>query len=271
MRVTSDEGYLYVMLRTNGGPSGPDWTKTSLRLALDTYDPARGATRLPEPGAATIATGAEFLIDLRGPGASFVTVVEPYEPNAAIERGPIASPPSIHDAAPRFTHLALESNRARIGRDGTRYPAITIDRGALRYGSLDPASPYFDTRTDVAVGASTGTIELRVPWALLNVTDPSSRRVLHQETEHDPPFDTIKTDGFRIYAFAVDPRRLGRKPLSRLPALDAVAPIYAWETWEVPRYRTEPKRGVATIRDALNAIPDRVVPPVESPGATDGR
>jgi hypothetical protein len=271
VRVTSDEGYVYVMLRTSGGPAGPDWTNTAFRLAIDTYDASRGATQLPEPGPASIASGAEFLVDIAGPGASFITVEAPYEPYAVVDSGPVASPVASIAATTEFVHLMFESNRERIGRDGTRYPAITVDRGALRFGSLDPTVLDFDTRSDVAVGERSGTIELRLPWTLLNVTDPSSRRVLHQETRHDPPFDTIATDGFRIYAFVLDPRRPGRKPYSRLPASDTIAPIYAWGTWETPRYRTEPKHGVAAIRDALNAIPDRIVPPVEASGDGDGR
>jgi hypothetical protein len=266
VRATSDEAYLYLLIRTEGGAPGPDWTKISFRLALDTYDPARGATRLPEPGAATIATGAEFLVDLAGPGASYVTVVAPYEPYAAIESGPIASPPSASAEATTFVPLTLESNRERFGRDGTRYPAIRVDRGALRYGSLDPASPDFDTRADVAVGREHGTIEMRLPWALLNVADPSSHRVIHQETVHDPPLDTIATDGIRIYAFAIDPQRPKRAPLSRVPAPGATAPLYTWATWEAPQYRTERKAGFERIRAAFNALPDRAVPRAAPPG-----
>jgi hypothetical protein len=271
LRVNSDEGYVYVMLRTSGGPEAPDWTKTSFRLAIDTYGTAAGAVDLPEPGAASIASGAEFLVDVAGPGKSFVTVVAPYEPYAVIDSGPVLSPDSSDDPSPEFVHLTFETNRERIGRDGTRYPAITVDRGALRFGSLDPAAAEFDTRTDVAVGAATGTIELRLPWALLNVTDPSSRQVLHQETEHDPPLDTTATDGLRFYAFAVDRGNPGRKPLSRLPAAGSMAPPYTWAAWDVPKYRTEPKHGVGLIRDALNAIPDRIVPPAPANGGADAR
>jgi hypothetical protein len=257
LRVTSDEGYLYVLLRTDGGPKAPDWANTCLRLAIDTYDPARGVRRLPEPGAATIATGAEFLVDLRGPGASFVRVAAPYEPYAAIDRGPIASPRNTRDGNVSFVPLTLETNRERIGRDGTRYPPVVVDRGALRYGSLDPEASDRDTRTDVAVGVVQGTIELRLPWALLNVTDPSSRRVLHQETEHEQPLDTVATDGFRIYAFAYDPSRPKRGPLSRLPAAGTTPPLYTWDPWDVPTFRTEPKAGFETIRATLDALPDR--------------
>jgi hypothetical protein len=257
LRTTSDEGYLYVLMRTDGGPAGPDWATTSFRLAIDTYDPARGATQLASPGAATIATGAEFLVDLSGPGSSAVTVAAPYEPYGAIDGGPIASPP-VGTGPVAFVPLTFESNRERIGRDGTRYPAVIVNRGTLRYGSLDPQSPDFDTRTDVAIGAASGTIELRLPWALLNVTDPSGRRVLHQETVHEQPLDTVATEGFRIYAFAIDPSRPSRAPSSRIPSAGVTPPIYAWAPWETPTYRMEPKAGTAAIQSALRALPDRI-------------
>ncbi len=256
LRVTSDAGYVYVLIRTGGAGSLPRWETESFRLAIDTYEPARGVTRLPPPGRATIATGAEFLVDLDGPGSSSVRVVTPYEPYAAIEDGPVVSP-LLRERETRFVPLMFEANRERIGRDGTRYPAISVERGALRYGSLDPDAQDFDTRADVAVGAATGTIELRLPWALLNVTDPSSRRVLHQETRHEPPLDTITTAGLRVYAFAIDPSHPDNPPMSRLPAAGLRAPLYAWAPWEVPRYRTEPKAGLARIRAALDAIADR--------------
>jgi hypothetical protein len=267
VRVTSDEGYLYVLVRTAGGAPGPDWTTTTIRLAIDTYDPERGATRLPGPGAVTIATGAEFLLELQGPGASALKVVAPYEPYRAIDRGPIASPREGGEAGEPFVPLTFEANRERFGRDGTRYPPIRVDRGAIRFGSLDPKAPDYDTRTDVAIGAATGTIELRLPWALLNVTDPSSKRVVHQEVPHDPPLDTLATEGFRIYAFAIDRRRPEKPPVSRIPGADATAPLYSWEGWETPKYRMQPKAGIGRIREAFAALPDTIEPAPVAAGA----
>ena len=226
LRAHADEGYLYLLLRTAGSTDGAGY-----RIAIDTYDPERGETSLPAPGAASVATGVEFLVDLLGEKDSTIRVTAPYEPYQAIERGPIASP---RGGSGRFVPLTFEPNRERFGRDGKRYPAIRVDRGALLYGSLD-------TRTDVAIGAGTGTIEMRLPWGLLNVSDPSSRRVIHQEGEHDPPLETTVTDGFRIYAFAFE-------PASRLEGR-----LFTWPTWEMPSYRTERKRGFETIRRAFEA------------------
>lgn len=256
LRAAADEGYLYLLLLTGGGPQPPDWSRVMLRIALDTYAPERGERTLPPP-AETTATGVEFLVELAGPGASFITVSEPYDPFGHGAGGPFASPVS---PSGRFAHLMFETNRERFARDGTRYPAQRINRGALRFGSLDPATPDFDTRTDVAVGAPAGAIELRIPWTLLNVTDPSSGRVLHQEREHEPPFDTVATDGFRIYAFAALRDRPGQGSESLLPAPGTASPVFAWPHWNEPKFRIDWKLGVDRVREAERAIPTWVAP-----------
>jgi hypothetical protein len=257
LRVTSDEGYVYFLLRTRGGPDSPDWLHVGYRLAIDTYDRSRGERVLPPPGMTTLPTGVEFLVELFGPGQSRVTVSAPYEPYSRIERGPIASP-----AVPsgRFVRLDFEPNRPRFGRDGTAFPAVHVDRGNLRFGSLDPHAPkeIADTRTDVSIGPSTGTIEIRLPWALLNVTDPSSRRVLHQEDVHPQPLGTVESEGLGIYALSVNPASPGRAPRDSLPATGEPAPIFRWANWEQPGYALELKRGVALIREAMHSRPDRV-------------
>jgi tetratricopeptide (TPR) repeat protein len=250
LRVTSDEGYLYLLLRTGSGRKGRRLGENlAYRLALDTYDPRRGARRLPAPGATRVGSGTEFLVELSGPERSAVRVVAPYEPFRDPDAGPPTSPLG---GGPRFASLMFETNRERFARDGTRHPAERVDRGRLRWGSLDPASPSFDTRTDVAAAPSGDTIELRLPWGLLNVADPSTRRVLHGES----PDGTVETPGVRIYAFSIDPSKPGKRPLDRLPWNHDAAPLYTWDGWEQPDYRLELKHGAAELRRAMNAISD---------------
>src|ERR1043166_6213946 len=69
--------------------------------------------------------------------------------------------------------LFVTTNRWRIGRDGRTYPARGVNRGRLRYGRA-AASTLVDWYED----RDAGLIEVRLAWGLLNVTDPSSRRVL---------------------------------------------------------------------------------------------
>ena len=259
LRATSDEGHLYLLLETAGGPEPPEGS-IAFRIALDSYDPERGERDLPAPGALRVPTGVEFLVDVVGPGASFLRVTEPYEPFSKVgSGGPLVSP---HGGTGRFVNLAFETNRERFGRDGTRYPAVRIDRGKLRHGSLDPDSPSFDTRTDLSVGAERGVLELALPWGLLNVADPSSHRVLHDESSGGPPFATAVTGGVRIYAFTLDRARPESAPLDRLPARGEIPKLYRWDGWERPEYRLELKLGAARIEQEMRLLPDTFIPSV---------
>lgn len=250
LSAVSDEGYLYLLLRTDGGGQPPDWGRLGFRIGIDTYDPLRGERSLPEtPGGEAFSTGVEFVVSLSGPEASEVRVVSGYDPAAARDGAPVFSP---ERPGAGFVPLRLETNRERIARDGTRIPAIVWSRGALRFGSLDPSSEAFDTRTDVSISVATGSIEVRIPWGLLNVADPSSHRILHQETSHDGTPGTIETGGFRFAALAVDPSRDFRV-ISRLPP-DGEPQTWRWPGWEEPRFRSELKHGVDALRGTFRAL-----------------
>jgi hypothetical protein len=220
-----DEAYLWVLLRTVGR------SKIHFRLAIDSYAPERGERALPPPGPVEVALGVEFLVDI-GPGASRITVTEPYEPYAHLDGGDLASPLT---PSGRFVPLYDEANRERIARDGRRFPAEVIERGALMEGR------------DYVV--RDGVLELRIPWTLLNVSDPSSRRVLHQVGPREDELGAAVTEGFRLYAFTSDPTRPEAPPIS------AVGPVtLTWPGWEEPRYRLELKAGVPQLRAAMQAL-----------------
>lgn len=229
LSALSDEGYLYLLLRTAGGPAPPDWERVRYAIALDRHDPARGARAIETLGA-ELPSGAEFVVEIAGPEKSAVRRAE----------------------AGRLLPLLFETNRERIARDGTRIPAIVLDRGALRFGSLDPSSPAFDTRTDVAIGEETGTIEMRLPWDLLDVSDPSSHRVLLERIREKDPLETAVTEGFRLYAFAAEGRSRLRAT-SRLPETGA-ARAWRWPGWKAPRYRSGLKHGIEALVATFQAI-----------------
>jgi tetratricopeptide (TPR) repeat protein len=223
LQAAADEAYLWVLVRAPG--------LRHVRLALDTYAPERGERSLPEPGPAEVETGVEFLVDLEGRRGR-VTVTAPYEPYGHLDGGDLASPAT---PSGRFVPLQFESNRERIARDGRRFPAITVERGRLMSG------------TDFVAGKAA--VELRLPWSLLNVADPSSRRVLHQEGARGEELGTVVTEGFRLYAFLADSREPEAPPSRRLGPL-----AFTWPGWEEPRYRLEPKAGLPALRAAMQAL-----------------
>jgi hypothetical protein len=241
LRAGSDASYLYLALEVPPGPI--DWKAEGIALALDTYLSARGQTALPEADMRS-EVGFEFLLDLRGPTDAALRILPSYNPyagEASIIGGDdfgrfYRRPATIGvQADGKFDPMFVITNRARFGRDGTFFPARGYDRGLLRFG---PESG--STLADWYADSATGLIEIRLPWGLLNVTDPSSRTVLFDRPGQSAgDFGTAVTDGFRIGAI-LDRKDRADGPVATLPTADgrtwraASFPLWAWDTWEEP-------------------------------------
>jgi len=102
-------------------------------------------------------------------------------------------------------------------------------------------------------------LEVRLPWGLLNVSDPSTGTVLYEEKEGDE-IGTAKTDGFRIGVAVIgtrmtpagEPALIGALPV---PGVDGQWRVnqfttWQWPLWTVPRYHQRLK----PVYDSLRAI-----------------
>src|SRR5207249_5032287 len=105
----------------------------------------------------------------------------------------------------RFMEIKVQTNRRRVGRDGTVYPPQQSNRSRLVHASMDPRDPDRSTLADWRAGVGANLIEIRLAWGLLNVTDPSSRCVLHDDPDNSGNLGCVETAGFRFYAAAVRP------------------------------------------------------------------
>jgi hypothetical protein len=82
----------------------------------------------------------------------------------------------------------LMLNRPYTGRARAKRPTETLDISALRWGTADPKARAFDDRVTVAGGGKV--VELRIPWAMLTLADPSSHKV--RVPKADGSVDTLK-------------------------------------------------------------------------------
>ncbi len=256
LRAGSDEGYLYLAIEIPEGPVG--WDSLGILLAIDTYLP--GAGQLTLPGARVRSeVGFEFLLTLRGPDDAALRILPAYNPyvgEAAIVGGDdfgqfYRRPATIGvEIDGRFDPMFVITNRARFGRDGTFFPAQGYDRGVLKFGTAAGSS-----LADWYVDLQAGLIEIRLPWGLLNVTDPSSRTVLFDRgAQLEGDFGTAVTDGFRM-GVAVYDRRNPKVPLATLPAAvngrwrSTDFTTWTWPAWEVPTSHSRLK----PVYDSLRA------------------
>ena len=261
----ADEAYLWLRLDVGA----IDWTRGRYLVGIDTWDARRGDSRLPYTRT-TSPTGLEFVLDLRGPGDSQLLVDRAYN----LYRFPRilgSSPPDSLAVYNRpfkteansdgvYDTLIVTPNRRRIGRDGQLFPAIREVRNGLRHARQDES-----TLADWYADTTTGTIEIRIPWGMLHVLDPSSRAVLFGVDDGHMPAGEI-TEGFRFVVQSYDPRdptaplgELWPQPSAR-GAARALPPLWSWPTWEVPTWHVERKPLFDAMRETFRAIPDGGTP-----------
>lgn len=244
LRVGSDEAYLYLALDA-APPLGPDTVRYA--VGLDTFRADRGEFRLP--GVPGIGVGVEFYLDLGDSTNGQLFVARTYNPYLQPRAGmdPTGLDPFYNvlctaDArsdAGQFDSMFVTTNRFRVTRTGTRIPATGVNRGRLRYGrgSVSSLADWFIDRT-----GDRRLVEVRLPWGLLNVTDPSTRTVLTAVRAREN-VTTAATDGFRFVVAAL------ARPDNHVAAFIPASTTYVWPTWEEPQWHERLKPAYYAMRD----------------------
>lgn len=249
----ADESFYY--LAAELPPGRFPWDSLGVQLALDTYMPRVGQHRLPGSGVRS-EIGFEFLIELAGRNQATLKVTADYQrhdfridPGTGDDWGRFSRRPVItrNRGDARFDSLFVITNRARFGRDGKFYPARGYDRGRLIHGrerGSTLADWYHDERA--------GLLQFRIPWDLLNVTDPSTRTLLHDRGTTGPFGTAVAADfrvGMVVYRRGALPGVVGALPPLRegVWRLGDFVP-WRWTGWSTPRYHSRLKPVYDSLR-----------------------
>ncbi|MET0555281.1 MAG: tetratricopeptide repeat protein [Vicinamibacteria bacterium] len=256
--AASDEADLF--LRLDVDPAAA----LAYAIAIDVVDPARGDFRFPAGLDLRSRVGFEAAVLLDDRSAR-VVLDDTYTRGADVPEQPRANDSGTY-VSPR-----IQPNAQRITRAGEVLAPTVIDIGALRRGTNDRRSPEYDDGAEWTRDARTGAVELRIPWGLLNVTDPSSRSVM--STGRGEAGGFARTEGLRfaVAAFRAAPGAAlvaAGKAVDVLPATGVEGmvnglPLYAWPTWEEPTFHTYPKLSFEIVGKTLRQMPDapRTEPP----------
>ncbi|MEO8335988.1 MAG: hypothetical protein ABI664_13505 [bacterium] len=259
LRVGNDEAYVYLALEIAAfrGRAFP-FDSVRLQIGVDTYKPDLGQVILPISG---LRSGAafEFMLEVNDTSDAQLKVVpdyNPYVPFRLVQEGafygehfrrPIYSPRRIDGV---FDTLFALTNRPRYTPDGKQIRGRGVNLGRLRYATLAGNS-----LADWWWDREAGTLEFRLPWGMLNVSDPSSARILYEsnvdlalhppETGPGSQLVGMPSDGFRFAVVALKP---GPDILGTIPARDAYGNLplsaytsWKWKTWDTPTYHTRLK------------------------------
>lgn len=239
LRAASDESFMYLAVELD--PAGFSWDSVGVQLAIDTHDAKVGQHTLPRTSTRS-EIGFEFLVDLTSPDSASIQVLPEYnrydarvspagDDNGRFSRRPVVT---RNRTDGRFDPEFIIINRARVGRNGEFYPAQRYERGRLRYGTEDASTLsdwYYDRRA--------GILELRIPWDMINVTDPSSRTLL-SDPRVSGDFGTVSADAFHfgveVYRKGANSRVAGALPRSSNGTWSSGQfQPWRWRGWTVPR------------------------------------
>lgn len=243
----ADAGHLWLML-----DSGLAHYRRIL-IGLDVREPESGAFHWPRQTGSPPPLGLETVIEIAREEVRLL-VASRSNPNGIVREDIFQDSLEVPDVADEppgtfygpyrqyrakiaavsrsetYDSLRVITNARRWARDGTEYAAIGYDRGVLREGPLP------DGQWEIHRG--TGSVELRIPWLLINVTDPSGRWVLGPPGETgNSSYAPVEVEDIGLVVTAQD--REGR--WEQWPADPQDVARFSWPTWEQPEWRVRTK------------------------------
>lgn len=212
-----------------------------LLVAYDTYADDRGETKLPD-GTVT-RQRSEFVLDLQGRAAD-LKVTAAYDQFGVwhdTQRGFLDPNRPYRSTATEGApwNLVRWKNNGVHGSDDGRYqfPETVQDIGKLRVREASAPATSLD-----AVVVDGTTIDVRLPWTLLQVTDPTTLHVL-DDNPSTRERETVVTPGFRLAIV------LGASVVET----DRVS----WSGWEAaPAFRERKKASYDIFARGVQTVPN---------------
>lgn len=232
--VKSDEAYVYFMVKT----SDYNFDTDTLVIPVDTLQNQGNSSN----NGVNFAQAADFLISINGKDNSRIMVDAYYDSFQQIYGKQLNLIPQNPDFTVKnsgnFVPMYLCLNKGLyLPEDQVNLPFEQYETGKLAYGDGNPASSDFNSLADFCV--KDNSLEIRIPWQLLNFMDPSTKTVMNDL--HINGIQPVKTDG--IYA--------GVGILGKTDANPAMN-FYTWQDWDVPVYHERLKPSYYILKDAFN-------------------
>lgn len=239
--VKSDEKYVYLMAETNQF----DFNEDTLVIPIDTID---GQGSLTDVSMNTrFSKAADFIVTINGKTNSKIRVDAYYDSfqqmyGQQLKMVPL-DPFYQMKASGVFNPMYLcLSKELWLPQDQIIVPFSKYETGILQYGNGNPADPDFNSLTDFI--EKDGKVEIRIPWQLLNVMDPSTKTVmgdLHQTNEL--AHHTVEQFNFGVAI-------LGADPATELIEMNP----YTWQNWEEPTYHERLKPSYYILQQAFEKL-----------------
>jgi hypothetical protein len=240
LSAMSDARYLYLMIRDDRGDIG------SRRYVIGMDSVAgQGNLRFDDMGI-SFQNEADIVIVLDGRDNTAVMIDAYYDMfyrlYSLTENIPRDERFEVRNSGIFNPIRLMLSSELHFPLTGEILPVRYYDTGRLLHGSSNPESPDYNSLADFHFTSDGTGAELRIPWQLLNVADPSSKTVagdLYASGRFD--INPVKTEGFALELYALEDGG----------ALDGGTGRYNWDGWNMIAYHERLKPSYDIIRDAF--------------------
>lgn len=239
--VKSDEKYLYIM----GKIKGFDFEKDKLFLPID-ITPNTGNLKYNDYNIVFKRTTDMVVVLDKNGGSRIVTdsyydafyyiyakKLKMIDENEAYEK--------MNSGIFNPIYLCL-NKPLYLPEDKRTLPLEKYETGKLLLGDANPEHKEFNSLTDYAVNGDS--IEIRIPWQLLNVMDPSTKTIMddfYEKKEIAP----LKIQG--IYVGGILSK-------NNIQTENSSMEFYSWDEWDAPTYHERLKPSYYILKKAFESI-----------------
>lgn len=229
LRVTHDEGYLYLKIVTD---DKEPWRDSPIVVGFDSLTGVSGGLPhtdgfFPESDYAVVFDGSGASLQVR---ASADHLLLQYASRGYV----IPGPGELDEGNRQWNVFSQLIGRPLVIPTTGEQTQVEIARtGELRHGTTDPNERGFDSRNTWFGDGHT--IEARIPWQALGFSDPSQQRVYEIDHSGAISYSAINRLGIAV----------------GLADHQTVTAGYAWRKWSVPQYHERLKAGTGELSEAV--------------------
>jgi len=140
-----------------------------------------------------------------------------------------------------FNPIYLCLNRELyLPQDKKTLPLSKYETGKLILGDANPKHENYNSLVDYSV--NNNLIEIRIPWQLLNVMDPSTKMVMDDFYKNE--IKPKKTNGFYFRGVLIKDNE----------TKESATGFYSWKEWDIPIYHERLKPSYFILKEAFKKI-----------------
>ncbi|UOQ84284.1 hypothetical protein [Gracilibacillus salinarum] len=235
--VANDEGYVYL---SGHLPEDYDAKEDTVYFGVNSLN---GGKKNPESlQGKTLDDGLETLVQLGGDNESEVLIAPSYDFHQRMYDN---APDDDNDSNMHSWKLAV-SRKVNSSEVDKTLPFEEVPVGEMKQSSTSEAS-----QADWAVQGDV--IEVRIPWSLLGLSDPSSKQAISYSSkeQEEATMQMEKIEGIRFIPWIV---KQGSETVEGVEGQTVSVkdyPLYNWDEWQKVEYEEQLKQSYYMMQDAF--------------------